>query len=397
MGSIYKIEPAFRFVIFRLLSPDFWLLDSGGILMALMLTNQDVEKSLSMARCIEVLEIAYRELGHGRAANIPRCDILSPMPQEGTYHALKTMSGSVPALGAAAVRLDSDLLRWPMIDGKRRRLKVAAVDPKLRIAKENGLVLLYQLETGEPVALIQDGSIQRMRLAATAALAAKVLSRPESSTLAVFGSGWQARSQVEALLHVRPVRQVRVFSPSKEHRALFVSWIRERFPVSCETVDEPQAAVRSADIVLCITNSMDPVFMEAWTVPGLHVSAGRNGEIEEGVLKRADRVILNWREVAIPYPIGEKAREEIPEFTTGDYGRELSKGALKWEEYPLLSDVVSGKVQGRKSPDDVTCFLSNIGIGIQFAAAGWAAYEAARERGIGTPIPDDWFLQDTKL
>jgi len=365
--------------------------------MALMLTNQDVEKSLSMARCIEVLEIAYRELGHGRAANIPRCDILSPMPEEGTYHALKTMSGSVPALGAAAVRLDSDLLRWPMIDGKRRRLKVAAVDSKLRIAKENGLVLVYQLETGEPVALMQDGSIQRMRVAATAALAAKILSRPESSTLGIFGSGWQARSQVEALLHVRPIRKVNVFSPNEKHRTLFASWVRERFSVSCEAVDEPRAAVGSADIVLCITNSMDPVYLEDWMVSGLHISAGRNGEIEEGVLRRADRVILNWKEVAIPYPIGEKAWEEIPEFTTGDYGRELSGGVITWKDYPLLSDVLSGKAPGRKSPEDITCFLSNIGIGIQFAAAGWAAYEGACQRGIGTRIPDDWFLQDTAL
>jgi alanine dehydrogenase len=365
--------------------------------MALMLTNRDVEMSLTMPRCIEVLEIAYRELGHGRAANIPRCDILSPMPQEGTYHALKTMSGSVPALGAAAVRLDSDLLRWPMIDGKRRRLKVAAIDSKLRIAKENGLVLVYQLETGEPVALMQDGSIQRMRVAGTAALAAKYLSRPESSVLGIFGSGWQARSQVEALLHVRPIQHIRVFSPNKEHRDLFASWVRERFRLSCEAVDEPQAAVRSADIVLCITNSMDPVFMETWMAPGLHISAGRNGEVEEGVLKRADQVILNWKEVAIPFPIGDKAREEIPEFTVGDYGRELSHGALKWEEYPLLSDLVSGKVPGRKAPRDVTCFLSNIGIGIQFAAAGWAAYEGARKQGVGTIIPDDWLLQKTAL
>jgi ornithine cyclodeaminase/alanine dehydrogenase-like protein (mu-crystallin family) len=365
--------------------------------MALMLTNQDVEKSLSVARCIEVLEIAYRELGHGRAANIPRCDILSPMPQEGTYHALKSMSGSVPALGAAAVRLDSDLLRWPMVDGKRRRLKVAAVDSKLRIAKENGLVLVYHLETGEPVALMQDGSIQRMRVAATAALAAKVLSRPESSVLGIFGSGWQARSQVEALLHVRPIQRIRVFSPNNDHRARFAAWVRERFNKDCTAVDEPEGVVRSADIVLCITNSMDPVFLEKWMSPGLHISTGRNGEVEEGVISRSDRVILNWKEVAIPYPIGEKAREEIPEFTLGDYGRVLSRGALKWEEYPLLSDVVAGKAPGRKRSSDITCFLSNIGIGIQFAAAGWAAYEAASEQGVGTPIPDHWLIQEASV
>jgi hypothetical protein len=131
-------------------------------------------------------------------------------------------------------------------------------------------------------------------------------------------------------------------------------------------------------------------------VPGIHVSAGRNGEVEEGVQTRADAVILNWKEVAIPYPIGEKTREEIPEFMLGDYGRLLSKGALKWEEYPLLSDVVSGKSGGRRTDNDVTCLLGNIGIGIQFAAAGWAAYQEARRKGIGTTIPDDWLLQTTE-
>jgi alanine dehydrogenase len=366
-------------------------------MMALLLTNKDVENVLSMARCIEVLEIAYRELGQGRAANVPRCDILSPMSEQGTYHALKTMSGSVPALGAAAVRLDSDLLRWPLIDGKRRRLKVAAVDSKLRIAKENGLVLLYQLNTGEPVALMQDGSIQRMRVAATAALAARYLSRPESATLGIFGSGWQARTQVEAFFHVRPIRTVKVFSPNQEHRSSFAAWVRERFSTNCIAVDRPEEAVRSADILLCITNSMDPVLMDPWVAPGLHASAGRNGEMEEGILRRADRVFLNWKEVAVPYPIGEKAREEIPEFTLGDYGRELSQGTLNWKDYPLLSDLVSGRAPGRERPDQISCFLNNIGIGIQFAAAGWAAYEAAREQGVGTPIPDDWLLQSADV
>ena len=155
--------------------------------------------------------------------------------------------------------------------------------------------------------------------------------------------------------------------------------------------------MKSADIVLCVTNSMDPVFLEKWIAPGLHLSVGRNGEIEEGVIGLTDRVFLNWKEVAIPYPIGEKARQDIPEFTSGDYGRVLSGGALRWEDYPLLSDVVSGKVQGRKTASDTTCFLSNIGIGIQFAAAAWAAYESARKQGIGTIIPDEWLLQRTEI
>ena len=97
--------------------------------------------------------------------------------------------------------------------------------------------------------------------------------------------------------------------------------------------------------------------------------------------------ILNY----VPFP---SRQVEIPEFTTGDYGRELSQGALKWESYPLLSDLVAGKIPGRESATEVTCFLNNIGLGIQFAAAGWAAYDAARRQGVGTMIPDDWLFQN---
>lgn len=361
--------------------------------MALMLTNADVEKALTMTRCLEVLEVAYRELGYGRAANIPRCDILSPMQESGTYHALKTMSGSVPAIGAAAVRIDSDLLRWPIVDGKQRRTKLAATDPKLRIAKENGLVMVYQLETGEPVALMQDGSIQRMRVAATAALAAKYLSKPESSRLCILGSGWQAQSQAEALLQVRRIEELKVFSPTEKHRKNFASWLHEKFGIRSTAMDSPVDAVRGADIVLCVTNSMDAVFLDEWLEPGIHISTVRNGEVEEKVLKHTDRVVVNWKEVAIPYPIGEKARKGIPEFITGDYGRQLSEGVVDWQSYPLLSDLISGRISGRGSGSEVTCFLNNIGIGIQFAAAGWAAYEAARREGLGVAIPDNWFLQ----
>ncbi len=358
-----------------------------------MLRNADVKKSLSMTRCLEMMEIAYRELGSNRAANIPRCDILSPMAQEGIYHALKTMSGSVPALGAAAVRVDSDLLSWPVVGETQRRVKLGATDPKLRIAKENGLVIVYQLQTGEPVALMQDGVIQTMRVAATTALAAKFLSKEDSAVLGVLGSGPSGRAQVEAVGLVRPIKQVKVYSPTKGNRASFASWVNQRFQLPCESVNSPEGAVCDADIILCVTNSMDPIYLEKWMVPGVHVSTVRNGEVEEGVIKKANHVFLNWNEVAIPYPIGDRTRAEVPEFTTGDYGRKFCEGAIDWARYPLLSDLVTGKAEGRKSDSEITCFLNNIGIGVQFAAAGWAAYESAKAQGIGTEIPDDWLLQ----
>jgi hypothetical protein len=141
-----------------------------------------------MDLCLNILEDLYREYGNGRTVDIPRCDAVVPSEGPDHFYGLKTMSGCVPYFGKAAIRLNSDTIYHPTIDGIQRRVKVPAASGQ----KWVGLVLLFDIASGEPVAIFPDGMIQRMRVGATSGLAAKYLAREDSKTLALIGSGWQA-------------------------------------------------------------------------------------------------------------------------------------------------------------------------------------------------------------
>ena len=178
-----------------------------------------------MQDCINSLEDAFIELAEGRGAFRRRSDICTPTDHEsGGMYALKSMDGVIPKLGVGAIRINSDILTFPEINGFLRRVKVPAAPNK----RYTGLVLLFSTKTGEPLAIFPDGMIQPMRVAATSALGAKCLSRENSEVVTILGSGWQARSQVRAIVCVRKVKEIRCYSTRKEMRETFA---KEMSPV----------------------------------------------------------------------------------------------------------------------------------------------------------------------
>src|SRR4030088_1994095 len=135
-------------------------------LMTLILSNDDVEKLLTMRDCIAVMEEAYVELAEGRGVSRTRSDCFTPTTRTDALYSLKSMDGVVPKLGIGAVRINSDIITWPKRGNKMRREKVPAA-PNNRYV---GLVLLFSVETGEPLAILPDGVMQRMRVGAPDAL-----------------------------------------------------------------------------------------------------------------------------------------------------------------------------------------------------------------------------------
>lgn len=354
----------------------------------LILTNEDIEPLLSMPDCLKVLEEAYRDFGLGEAVDIPRQDMLVANRRPGAVHSFKTMSGGWPRAGIAALRLNSDVVHWPVSNGSPRRVKIPVSEPGGRY---NGSVLLFSTDTGQLLCIMNDGVVQKTRVGGSSGVAAKYLARRDSKVMGLLGTGWQAEAHLEAMCAVRSFDLVKVFSPTPANRKAFVERFRAKLQVNIVPADTPDEAAKDADILMSATNSMTPTIRPEWIRPGMHIASVRGSEIPLDVLKKVDRLVLNTKQPVTAYP-ARGWPSEVPEFTNGDYSRP-DIGVFELDQVPELQDVVAGTAAGRQSDGEVTCFHNYKGLGLQFAALGSLVYRLARERGLGRPIEDILFTQ----
>ena len=325
------------------------------------------------------LEPMYRDYAKGEALLSPRVDNIAPSPHPGSYYGFKHMGGTWPARRIQALRINSDTVTHPLVAGKPRRVK-----QPLANGRWVGLVLLFSTETGALLAMFPDGVMQRMRVGAASGLALKHLAREDAATLALIGTGWQAGAQLMAARAVRRFREVRVFSPRAESRAAFASQY-ENITLS----DSAETCVKGADVILAATSSMVRVIDPQWLRPGMHIGCIKSQEIDGEVLERCDRVFVHNRQQA-------KQINNVMPGTPNAAGKGEERGW--WKEpgrsYPDLGELLTGKAPARRNDAEITCFANNVGTGLQFAAAGAAVLEKARQAGIGTELPDDWFSED---
>lgn len=354
--------------------------------MTLILSNDDIDRLLTMADYVEILEDANRELIAGRGLVRQRTDSLAPTKTPGAVYGLKSADGVAPKFGTAAVRINSDIITYPEVGGVKRRVKVPAAPNKRWV----GLVLLFSTETGEPLAIFPDGNMQRMRVGATNGLGAKYLAREDARTAAVIGSGFQAGAQLMALAAVRGIERVRCFSPNRENRESFCREWSEKLKLDVTPAATGEAAVKGADIVACSTSSLGYVFFEQWLEPGMHVGSIKLAEIEPAAVNRADLTFIhNHEHKAKPLETSDLPDMKDISSMDGAISKEIGFAKL-----PTLLDLISGRLKGRTSDAQTTCFLNNMGTGYQFAACGAVAYRRAKERGIGHELPTDWFTED---
>jgi ornithine cyclodeaminase/alanine dehydrogenase-like protein (mu-crystallin family) len=355
--------------------------------MTLILSNKDVEQLLTMRECIDVLEDAYVELAEGRGLSRTRSDCLTPTAREDAHYSLKSMDGVIPKLGIGAVRINSDIITMPKLGNNVRRVKVPAA-PNDRYV---GLVLLFSTENGEPLAIMPDGVMQRIRVGAANGLGVKYLARKNAKSIGILGSGWQAGAQLMAACAVRDIKTIRCFSPSRERREAFAKEMSAILNVEVIPVDQPEMAVGGADIAMCATNSEDAIFFEPWIEPGMHLSSIKKPEIDMQAIKRANRVIIHTRDTK---PITGVSSDLPQSAAVAEEKREPRPDDVDIKKFPTLPELVAGQAAGRGGEDEVTCFLNNLGLGYQFAAAGSVVYRKAKERGIGHELPTDWFTED---
>ncbi len=354
--------------------------------MTLILSNDDVERLLTMPDCIEALEQAYLELADGRGVSRQRSDCITPTSySEDAIYGLKSMDGVVPGLGVGAIRINSDIITNPLVGNTRRRVKIPAA-PNDRYV---GLVLLFSTHTGEPLAIFPDGVLQRIRVGATNGLGVKYMARENAHSVGVLGSGWQAETQLTAACAVRDIRSVKCFSPNQANCETFSAHMSALLNIPVRAVAQAEDAVAGVDIVMCSTNSLDPVFFQGWIEPGMHLSSIKKPEIEPDAIRASHRVAIHTHDTApiLVVAKGANFREDAK-----DAGWNAAN-QIDFKTYPSLPQLIAGQAVGRQGDSEVTCFLNNLGLGYQFAAAGSVIYKRAMEQKVGIGLPTDWFTE----
>lgn len=352
--------------------------------MTLILNNDEIARLLPMDAAIEALERGYRDLAAGDGANVSRIEIAAPTPEEGAVYVLKVMNGVHPGTALGTIRLNSDIIGWAEVAGSTRRVKKPAAPGERYV----GLVLLFSTETGEPLAIVPDGVLQRLRVGATNAIAARYLAREDARTVAIIGAGWQAGAQAMAIRAVRPVTRIQVYSPRPESRTAFAAETAERLGISVVPCESVAAACDGADIVLCATSAIDPVLGPEAIRPGVHYSTIKPAEMPAPTVAACDYAVVHLRDNS---PVVVRTRGvELAEETKGTLApdAEIDEAAM-----PELTDLLTGAAPGRTDAAQSTCFLNYSGTGFQFTLVAGALYARARAEGAGRDLPTEWFTQ----
>lgn len=222
--------------------------------MPLFLSNQDQEKAITAQEAIDALEKGIRQFAKGDAIRRPRIDNFVPTRRSDQFFAFSSMEGGIREPGYYALRIKPDIISWPIVNGMRRRVTYCS-----RPGLYGGLVFLFNVHNAELLAIMNDGLIQHYRVAASAALGAKYLSRLDSKIFGVIGSGGMTRSFAEAFTVVRDVSKIKVFSPNKEHAEQYVSDVSQKVDCEIVAVDNPKDVLVGSDIVATCTNAYQPV------------------------------------------------------------------------------------------------------------------------------------------
>lgn len=237
----------------------------------------------------------------------------------------------------------------------------------------NFYISLYGLEHRRLIAVLEANLLSQLRTGAASGLATKLMAPEGVSTLAVLGTGKQARAQVLAVCAVRPINQVRVFSRDAANRAAFAQEMQTETGVETVASDSAEVCVRGAGVVSTITRAAEPVVHSDWIHDGVHINAaGANAanrrEIDAATMLRASLLVTDDK---------SQAREEAAEF------RDLiGEGKLSWDAVHELGDLLDGSVAGRQAPGEVTLFKS-LGVALEDMAFAEMIYRRALAEGAG--------------
>ena len=325
--------------------------------MKVLVANEaDVRRLLPMETCVPIMREALAALSRG--------DVVQPLRSAMWLPDRSGLLGLMPGY-----------LGEPRSFG----LKVVSVMPGnhgTSYDSHQGVVMLFGVEHGEPLAILDATAITAVRTAAASAAATEALARPDAGDLALLGSGAQAGTHLAAMRAVRPLRRVRVWSRNRSNAERFAREEAARAGIGIEVVATGEEAVRGADLVCTTTGAKEPVLHGAWLSPGTHVNAvgacfATHRELDAEAVRRA-RFYTDCRESCL--------------HEAGDFLIARAEGAVT-DAHLLgeVGDVFAGDLPGRTSRDDITVFES-LGVAVEDLAAAHAIHRRAVESGSGTSL-----------
>lgn len=313
-----------------------------------LLRESDVQYLIALPDALAAVEHAFKEQSSGTGYNTPRTRVHQP---NGVLHLLGAALTGRGYWGYKAYTATRDGLRF--------------------------VVHLYDVKTGASLALIEANYLGQLRTGAASGVATGVLARSDAHELALFGTGFQAETQLEAIAAVKPLSLVRVYGRDADRRVAFAEQMSARLGIPVEPADSPQAAVRDAMIVTTATTSRTPVFDGNDLAAGAHINAAGGNSLLRAEL---DRTAVRRAAGAIFTDDLEQAWRE-----SGELVQAYEANALNRADVRLLADVVSGRTRGRTSNEQVTLFASH-GIALWDIALAATVYERAEQQQQGTTI-----------
>lgn len=316
--------------------------------MALFLNENDVRQLLTMPLTLDAVEEAHKELSLNNAIDIPRQR--TRLPQT----ALHILQGALPG---------RDAIGYKAYTSNRSGVRF--------------LVHVFSAASGVLRVVLEADYLGMMRTGAASGVATQWLARPDAEVLGVFGAGWQAEGNIEAVAAVRKLRKVKVFARNAERLAAFCAKMSDRLGVDVLPAGSAEETVRGSDIVSTITTASSPLFDAAWLSPGTHINAaGSNSlirrEVGEDVLKICRPIVVDSVETALK--------------EAGDLLPVLEKGRLSERQLVELGEVILGRHSGRSKPEDITLFESQ-GMAVQDISVAVRLEALAREQGLGIELP----------
>lgn len=321
-----------------------------------VLRASDVRDLLPMAECVELMQRTMIAVSEGRAV-VPLRSLLV-MPRD------RGMMGNMPGY-----------LAEPECFG----IKLVSLIPRNKPPHHSshlGVVLLFEAEHGEPVALLDAAEITALRTAAASGMATRLLARADAGDLAIIGAGEQARSHLTAMLAVRALRRVRVWARDAAKAQDFAAREGAVHGIAIETSASVAQAVAGADLVCTVTKAREPILGGEWLAPGVHLnvvgsSVARAAEIDTAAVVRA-RFFVDRRESTLN--------------EAGEFLQALRAGAITQEHIVgEIGEVANATVAGRTAPGDITLYKS-LGIAPQDLAAAHYILEKAQAAQRGQVI-----------
>ncbi|MFY9571554.1 MAG: ornithine cyclodeaminase family protein, partial [Blastocatellia bacterium] len=308
---------------------------------------EHVTELLDIETAIAAVEQVLRDQAEGQATNKPRYRVAMPTSQ-------------LHVLAAGDKRLGVFGLKVYTASRKGARF----------------LVLLYESETGDMLAMIEADRLGQMRTGAASGVATKYMARETADSVGIFGTGWQAESQMMAICAVRSIKSVKVYGRNAERREAFARKMTALLRVEVIPAESPEEAARERAIVITATSAREPVLKGEWIDPGTHLNVvGSNflskAEVDVETIRRASIIAVDSIEQS--------------KIEAGDLMPAIERGVITWESVTELGRIIAGRDPGRTSDDDITLFKSN-GIALEDISTALRVYNLARERGVGEEI-----------